>query len=239
MKKIFSIVIGLLSLSLSSIAYAQTGKNIDAASFQNKLKQNPKAQLVDVRTPAEFTKGHIKNARNIDVNANDFNQKISTLDKTKPVYLYCLSGSRSSYAMKTMSSMGFKEVYNLTGGMMSWRAANLPETNENTAVTKATAGMSRADYDALLKTKKLMLIDFYGEWCAPCKKMKPYLAEISKEMKEKVEVVRIDVDANKALIKELKVQDIPVLYLYKTQKQIWSHQGFISKEEVVKVLNAH
>ena len=239
MKKLFSFIIVLLSINLSNISYAQSTQNIDAASFQSKLKQNPKAQLVDVRTAGEFAKGHIQNAKNMDVNGSDFKQKVSSLDKNKAVYLYCLSGSRSAYAMKTLSSMGFKEVYNLSGGMMSWRTANLPETTGNAITTPVSSGMSRADYDALLKTKKLVLIDFYGEWCAPCKKMKPYLAEISKEMKEKVEVVRIDVDANKALIKELKVQNIPVLYLYKAKKQIWSHQGFISKEEVVKVLNAN
>ena len=58
-------------------------------------------------------------------------------------------------------------------------------------------------------------------------------------MKEKVDVVRIDVDANKGLVKALKVQDVPVLYLYKAKTLVWSHQGFISKKEVVKVLHAN
>ncbi len=238
MKKFFSFI-SLLCFSLSSVLYAQTTQNVDASTFNSKLKQNSKAQLLDVRTAGEFAKGHIQNAKNMDVNGSDFKQKISALDKNKAVYVYCLSGARSANAMKTLSSMGFKEVYNLSGGMMSWRASNLPETTGSATSTTASAGMSKADYDALLKAKKLVLIDFYGEWCAPCKKMKPYLAEISKEMKEKVDVVRIDVDANKALIKELKVQDVPVLYLYKAKKLVWSHQGFISKEEVVKILNAN
>ena len=148
--------------------------------------------MVDVRTAGEFAKGHIQNAKNMDINGSDFRQKVSTLDKNNAVYLYCLSGARSSNAMKTLSSMGFKELYNLSGGMISWREANLPETSGNATTTATSAGMSKVDYDALLKSKKLVLIDFYGEWCAPCKKMKPYLDEISKEMKEKVDVVRID-----------------------------------------------
>jgi thioredoxin len=239
MKKLFSFIT-VLCFSLSSILTAQTTQNIDATSFNSKLKQNPKAQLVDVRTAGEFAKGHIQNAKNMDVSGSDFKQKVGALDKNTAVYLYCLSGARSSNAMRTLSSMGFKELYNLSGGMMSWRAANLPETTANaTSTTTTSAGMSKADYNALLKANKLVLIDFYGEWCAPCKKMKPYLEEISKEMKEKVDVVRIDIDANKALIKELKVQDVPVLYLYKAKALVWSHQGFISKEEVVKVLNAN
>ena len=238
MKKLFSFIT-VLCFSFSSILFAQTTQNIDATSFNSKLKLNPKAQLVDVRTAGEFAKGHIQNAKNMDVNGSDFRQKVSTLDKTKAVYLYCLSGARSSNAMKTLSSMGFKELYNLSGGMMSWRAANLPETSGNATANATSAGMSKADYNALLKANKLVLIDFYGEWCTPCKKMKPYLDEISKEMKEKVDVVRIDVDANKALIKLLKVQEVPVLYLYKAKTLVWSHQGFISKEEVVKVLHAN
>lgn len=96
-----------------------------------------------------------------------------------------------------------------------------------------------AQYNALLNSNKLVLVDFYADWCAPCKKMKPYLDEISKEMKDKVVVVRIDADANKALAKALKVDALPVLLLYKGKKQIWSYKGYISKAEVVKKLKAN
>lgn len=239
MRKIF-IFIGLFTaFILSANLSAQVASNLDAASFASKLKQIPNAPIIDVRTSGEFTQGHIKNAQNIDIRNPDFEKLVSKLDKSKAVFIYCLSGGRSSSAMNVLSSMGFKEIYNLSGGMMRWRSANLPETTDNSTAKPANTGMSLSQYQALLNSNKLVLVDFYAEWCAPCKKMKPYLDEISKDMKDKVIVVRIDADANKDLAKALNVDALPVLLLYKAKKQIWKNKGFISKEEVVKKLKAN
>lgn len=90
-----------------------------------------------------------------------------------------------------------------------------------------------ADYKKLTTQKSLVLIDFYAEWCAPCKKMKPFLTEIDKEMASTVDVVRIDADAEKDLCKQLKVDALPVLVLYKNGKEVWKHKAFISKADLV------
>jgi thioredoxin 1 len=66
--------------------------------------------------------------------------------------------------------------------------------------------------------------------------MEPYLNEISKEMADKVEVVRINADDNSQLCRELKVDALPYLHVYKNNKLTWSNMGFIGKEEVVKQL---
>jgi thioredoxin len=132
-----------------------------------------------------------------------------------------------------MQSLGFKEVYEMNGGMMKWRASNLPETTD---VAEASTGMTRQQFDNLLATDKLVLIDYYADWCAPCKKMKPYLDEISRDMADKVVVVRINADDSRALCKELKIDAIPVLQIYKNRTLVWANSGFIEKEEVVKQL---
>jgi thioredoxin len=132
-----------------------------------------------------------------------------------------------------MKSQGFKEVYELNGGMMKWRAASLPETTDKAL---ASTGMSKQQFDNLLVTDKLVLIDYYADWCAPCKKMKPYLDEISRDMADKVVVIRINADENQALCKELKIDALPVLHIYKNKALIWNNTGFIEKEEVVKQL---
>jgi thioredoxin 1 len=81
-----------------------------------------------------------------------------------------------------------------------------------------------------------VLIDFYAEWCGPCRLMKPYLEEISKEMADKVVVIRINADDNQALCKELKIDALPVLQVFKNQKLTWSNIGFIDKKGVEKEL---
>jgi thioredoxin len=116
---------------------------------------------------------------------------------------------------------------------MKWRGANLPETTDNAVVSN---GMSKQQFDALLISDKLVLIDFYADWCAPCNKMKPYLEEISNDMADKVVVIRINADDNKALCKELKIDALPVLQLYKNKTLSWTNTGFIEKAEVVKQL---
>ena len=67
--------------------------------------------------------------------------------------------------------------------------------------------------------------------------MKPYLAEISKEMANSVSVIRINADDNKELFKELKFDALPILQLYRNKALIWSNTGYITKEEVVKHLH--
>jgi thioredoxin len=201
--------------------------NLSATEFSKKLNQTKDAQLVDVRTPGEFRNGHLKNAMNIDWNADDFAEKVKALDKDKPVFLYCMSGPRSTAAAAKLQKMGFKNVYEMQGGMMKWRNAELPEIKVSTAT-----GISLAQYKEMLKTNTPVLVDFYAEWCAPCKKMEPYLKKMAAEMPDKVKILRIDADANTELCKELNVSALPVLKLYKNDKLVWDHLGFVTEQEV-------
>ena len=130
-----------------------------------------------------------------------------------------------------MMAMGFHNLYEMEGGMMKWRAADLPESLEASA--PVSQGKSLADFNKLINADDLVLVDFYAEWCAPCKEMKPYLDEITTSMSSKVKVLRIDADADAALCKELKVDALPVLHLYKKGKLVWENTGFIGKAPVV------
>jgi len=233
MKKIFSISLVVILFYSCINGQTQSNLNLVATEFANKIKELPNASIVDVRTPEEFLKGHIQNALNYNWNGNEFDKQIALLDKSKPVFVYCLSGGRSSSAANKMRSDGFTKVYELEGGIMKWRSLNLPETTDNTV---KSAGMSRTQFDALLNSNKLVLIDFYAEWCNPCKKMKPYLDEISKEMASKVMVIRINVDDNKTLCQELKIDALPVIKIYKNKTLIFTNTGFIGKAEMVKQL---
>jgi thioredoxin len=232
MKKIIVNSCAILLLVLSACTNGQNANfGLKVNEFNDKLNQTPNAQLIDVRTPGEYADGHLTNALNFDWNGAAFETQIKNLDKQKPVFVYCLSGGRSGSAAAKMRNEGFAAVYEMNGGIMKWRAAALPETKNETSVE--SKGMSLNDYNKLTQSHKKVLIDFYAEWCAPCKKMKPYLDEISKDMKEEVTVIRIDADQNKLLLQELKIDGLPVLIMYKDGIQTWRNVGFIDKAEVL------
>lgn len=95
-------------------------KDVNAAEFA-KLVNEGNGLVLDVRTDQEFNSGHIEGATQIDFFSPDFQQKIKALDTNKPVYVYCRSGNRSGQAAKMMKQLGFKEVYNLQGGVGAWQ----------------------------------------------------------------------------------------------------------------------
>ena len=235
-KNILYLIAIIFLISGATISSCQTspGKTVlDPTSFDATIKSTANAVVIDVRTPEEFSKGHLQNAKNIDWNGANFDKQTESIDKTKPVFVYCLSGGRSSAAAAKMRSNGFTTVYELEGGMMKWRAANLPETMNNTT---AATGMTKSEFDALLQSDKIMLVDFYAEWCEPCKKMKPYLEAIAKEMPDKVTLIRIDVDENQALAKAMKIEALPVIQIYKNKAMTWSHLGYLTKDDIEKEL---
>lgn len=229
------LLLAMFGLALSCTQPRTEGTLLSANAFSEKLQATPNAQLIDIRTPEEYAKGHLPNAVNIDWYDASFGDKVDKLDPTKPVFIYCLSGGRSAEAAALLRITNFTKVYDLEGGILKWRAANLPETKDNPA---KTAGMSKADYDALLKSDKLVLVDFYADWCGPCRKMAPYLEEIKTEMADRVEVIRINADDNQDLMKTMGNDALPVLLIYKNGAQQWRNEGFIDKAGVVAQLNA-
>lgn len=214
----------------------ETKTLLSVSEFADKLKATPDATILDVRTSGEYAGGHIQNSKNVDWNGNDFDTQTASLDKAKPVFVYCLSGARSASAASHLRSQGFTAVYELEGGMMKWRAAGQAETTETTAAASESKGMTRAEFDALLSTEKTILIDIYADWCEPCKRMKPSLDEISKEMASTVEVIRINADENPSLMQELAVDALPTLIVFKNKDLKWKNVGFTEKSTMVKQL---
>lgn len=95
-------------------------KELTGDEFENAVKNNPNAVIIDVRTPQEFNTGYIPNAINIDIASPDFPDKINQLDRNKEYYVYCRSGGRSTTACQYMASIGFKKVNNLEGGILAY-----------------------------------------------------------------------------------------------------------------------
>lgn len=81
--------------------------------------------VLDVRTPEEFDSGHLADAVNLDFYEPTFAASLDSLDKDAPYFVYCRSGNRSGQTVKTMKQLGFTEIYELEGGILTWIDAGL------------------------------------------------------------------------------------------------------------------
>ena len=122
MKNWIKITAMVFTLFISGTTLAQTPgfHNVKVAEFE-KLANAGKGAILDVRTPKEYAEGHVNGSVNINYFDKDFKDQVGKLDSTKPVYVYCHSGGRSSKAMNIMKSQGFTTIYNLTGGYAAWK----------------------------------------------------------------------------------------------------------------------
>ena len=116
-KYLFSL--GVLLLTACQTGTSQAIETIPPKTFQEQILKVETPQLIDVRTLEEFNTNHLKKAQHIGVASANFKQKVSKLDKSQPVYVYCKKGGRSSNAAQKMKDMGFKNVYDLDGGIES------------------------------------------------------------------------------------------------------------------------
>ncbi|HSP87731.1 MAG TPA: rhodanese-like domain-containing protein [Ignavibacteriaceae bacterium] len=94
--------------------------DLEAKEFSSKLNEDTNAVLLDVRTPNEYNRGHIPNAKLINMYDPGFADAIQQLDKEKNYYVYCRSGNRSYHAGKLMLQLGFKNIFNLSSGILDW-----------------------------------------------------------------------------------------------------------------------
>ena len=102
-------------------------ENIKPEQFDALRKADTNSTVVlDVRTKEEYRKGHIPGSVLIDFNADDFEQQVAKLDKSKTYLVHCASGGRSARACKKMDQLGFQKLYNLEGGMGAWEKAGKP-----------------------------------------------------------------------------------------------------------------
>ena len=122
------VILGLATVGCQAQSVSTGVVNIDinVADFAAGIDTAENALLLDVRTDAEFASGHLNGAKQIDFYRDDFEEALSKLDKGQPVYVYCRSGNRSGKAAKQMKALGFKEVYNLEGGIGAWARRGQP-----------------------------------------------------------------------------------------------------------------
>ena len=210
---------------------AQKSVSLGPQEFEKQLATEGERILLDVRTPGEFGERHLAGALNIDYNGADYNSRIGNLDKTQPVYVYCLSGGRSAAAAQTLTEIGFTKVFEMNGGISRWIAENHPVEAENFNPNK---GMSLQELQSMIQAAQdsVVLVDFNAAWCAPCKKMKAFMPNLIKDCGGKLKVIYVDYDNNPRLVTAMKVASIPALMLFQNGIEMKRYAGFVPQEDL-------
>jgi len=223
---------------LSACTHNNNYNEVNSKQFQQLLSAG-NGILIDVRTEAEYSNGHIANAGNLDIYNPDFRRSLLLLPKDQPIYLYCLSGNRSVMAAKILVENGYKNIYNLQNGLLEWNIQNLPVVMEANAKPDTENHMEPGSFANLVGSDSLVFFDFYAAWCGPCRKMMPTIDSLKAEYYGKVKIVKVNVDASKKLVKELKLVSVPYLALYNKGVVIYSKNGSVTREELTEVFQAN
>ncbi|QNL50407.1 sulfurtransferase [Olivibacter sp. SDN3] len=233
MKKLIMMMLLLSAQSMVS-GQQQTKKTlIPFVDFEQKLEaQAGEAQILDARSYEEYQQNHVKGAVNV-VDEEQLSAVVKQLNKEKPVFVYSIGNGRSGKLAVLLQELGFGEVYEFPGGLSKWIGKGKP------VESTVDEGLSLADFQEQVKADQLVLVDVGSRYCGGCQKLKPVVAEVVSEHSDVFKLVDIEAYDNKQLIKELAVEALPTLILYKENEVVWKKTGLSSKEEIVNQLNKH
>lgn len=97
----------------------------------------------------------------------------------------------------------------------------------------------KSNFSEIIQGDKPVLVDFYADWCGPCKTLAPILKDAKEELGDAVKIVKIDVDKNEALAAKYQVRGVPTLILFKNGKQLWKQSGVLQKSQIVDLIKSH
>ena len=121
-------VLNIFLVYADTDSFLKNASPAESSALIEQNKNNPEFKIVDVRTPAEFSEGHLYNSDSVDFYSKTFLEDLQKLDREKTYLIYCRSGGRSSKTVTFMKDLGFKKVYNMSGGFQRWRLENFPTT---------------------------------------------------------------------------------------------------------------
>ncbi len=98
--------------------------------------------------------------------------------------------------------------------------------------------VNMAKFKDIIDSNTPVLVDFFAEWCGPCKMMPPILNQVKSKLGDDVKIIKIDVDKNSALAQNYAVRGVPTLIIFKDGKQVWRESGVIQANDLVKTIQS-
>lgn len=94
-------------------------------------------------------------------------------------------------------------------------------------------------FSEIINKDKLVLVDFFAEWCGPCKMMAPVLKQVKDNLGDRVSIIKIDVDKNQSLAANYQVRGVPTLILFKNGQQVWRQSGLLQKDDLINIITSN
>ena len=94
-------------------------------------------------------------------------------------------------------------------------------------------------FQQLIASSTPVLVDFYADWCGPCKAMNPIIREVAHQLQGKARVIKVDIDKSEAAAMQFDVRAVPTFVLFKNGRVIWRHSGMIDKQSLVRTIESN
>lgn len=94
-----------------------------------------------------------------------------------------------------------------------------------------------SNFNSIINSSKPVLVDFFAEWCGPCKTMSPILKEVKTQLGDKSTIIKVDIDKNPQAANVYQVRSVPTLMIFKNGKPVWKQSGVVQANELIRLFN--